>query len=193
MGSVSLKYKSKSGNLTAPGDVDPGAMIPITTTTLTTTTATITFSDIPQNYEHLQIRGFGRSNRAAVNDIIRVRYNGDTGSNYAVHVLNGDGSLAESFANTTQTYQQVYIIGGNNATSGVFGAFITDILDYSNTNKNKTLRQLGGTDNNGNGVVGLSSGLWMSTAAINSITITAIGSFLQYSSFALYGIKRAGA
>jgi hypothetical protein len=193
MGIISLQEKTKLGELLSFNNIDLGAMIPITTTTLTTTTATITFSDIPQNYEHLQIRGFGRSNRAAVNDIIRVRYNGDTGSNYAVHVLNGDGSLAESFANTTQTYQQVYIIGGNNATSGVFGAFITDILDYSNTNKNKTLRQLGGTDNNGNGVVGLSSGLWMSTAAINSITITAIGSFLQYTSFALYGIKRAGA
>ena len=68
-----------------------------------------------------------------------------------------------------------------------------DILDYSNTNKNKTLRQLAGTDNNGNGVVGLSSGLWQSTAAVASIDITAIGSFSQYTSFALYGIKRAGA
>ena len=49
MGAISLKYKSKSGNLTAPGDVDPGAMIPIATTALTTTAANITFSNIPKN------------------------------------------------------------------------------------------------------------------------------------------------
>lgn len=151
--------------------------------------STISFTSIPSTYQHLQIRGFGRTNRASTNDVLRIRYNSDTGSNYSVHVLNGDGSLAESFANTSQTYQQVYIIAGNNATSGVFGAFVTDILDYKNTNKYKTLRQLGGTDNNGNGVIGFSSGLWMNTAAISSIDITAIGSFSQYSSFALYGIK----
>jgi hypothetical protein len=193
MGSISLKTKSKSNNLTAPGDVDLGAMIPIMTTTLATTTATITFSAIPQNYEHLQIRAIGRTNRANTTDVARITYNGNTGSVYSVHVLNGDGSATESFANTSQTYQQLYILGGANAGSNIFGTFISDILDYSNTNKNKTIRQLAGIDNNGSGVVALSSGLFQSTSAITSITINAIGSFVQYSSFALYGIKRAGA
>ena len=48
MASISLKNKSKSGNLTAPGDVDPGAMIPIATSTVSSATATVTFSSIPQ-------------------------------------------------------------------------------------------------------------------------------------------------
>ena len=56
MASISLKNKSKSGNLTAPGDVDPGAMIPLMTTTVGTAVSAVTFSDIPQAYEHLQIR-----------------------------------------------------------------------------------------------------------------------------------------
>lgn len=194
MGAISLKYKSKSGNLTAPGDVDPGAMIPLQTITVgSTSVVTISFTDIPQNYEHLQIRGTGRTTRANNTDVLRVRYNSDTASNYSVHVLNGDGSVPESFASTSQIYQQIYTVAGNNATSSVFGNFIMDILDYSNSNKNKTLRQLAGVDNNGSGVVALSSGLWRNTAAVTSIDITAIGSFSQYSSFALYGIKRAGA
>ena len=51
MASISLKYKSKSGNLTAPGDVDLGAMIPLMTAT-PSGTGTVTFSNIPQSYEH---------------------------------------------------------------------------------------------------------------------------------------------
>jgi hypothetical protein len=63
-------------------------------------------------------------------------------------------------------------------------------LDYANTNKYKTLRTLNGSDANGSGVVQLRSGLWMSSSAINAITLsTSAGNFNQYSSFALYGIK----
>jgi hypothetical protein len=64
-----------------------------------------------------------------------------------------------------------------------------DILDYANTNKFKTTRTLEGYDANGSGNVSLTSGLWQSTSAINSITITAVGTFNQYSQFALYGVK----
>jgi hypothetical protein len=65
-------------------------------------------------------------------------------------------------------------------------------LDYTNTNKNKVYRTLGGFDANGSGEQGLFSGLWMSTSAITSIDlITNSGSWTSSSSFALYGIKGA--
>lgn len=65
-----------------------------------------------------------------------------------------------------------------------------DVLDYKNTNKYKTSRFLSGYDANGSGVIMLNSELWMSTAAITSITIDNTGSnFAQYSSFALYGVR----
>jgi hypothetical protein len=65
-------------------------------------------------------------------------------------------------------------------------------LDYTNTNKNKTARSLWGYDANGSGYVGLYSGLWRNTSAINRIDyVPASGTFPQYSSFALYGIKGA--
>ena len=59
--------------------------------------------------------------------------------------------------------------------------------NYSNTSKNKTLRSLGGFDANGSGVVWLTSNLWMSTAAINSIVITA--TIPQNARFTLYGVR----
>jgi hypothetical protein len=194
MASISLKYKSKQGNLTAPGDVDPGAMIPLATTTLTTTTANITFSNIPQEYEHLQIRVLARG--SSTNSFaIMVRLNSDTGSNYASHRLDSNGSSASANAdsNVTAMYPNV-MMPMSSAGANTFGTGIFDILDYSNTNKNKTLRVLFGFDNNGSGQVGLGSGLWRSTSAVTSVAlIPQFDSFVQYTQAALYGIKRAGA
>jgi hypothetical protein len=190
MASISLKYKSKSGNLTAPGDVDLGAMIPIATTTLGSSQSTITFSSIPQNYEHLQIRGITAGSGVQST----LRFNSDSGNNYAAHSLLGDGSTVSAGGATSQT--GINTIGYLNNVSNVFVPFIIDILDYSNTNKNKTVRYTFGWEKNASGsYIYYASGLWMNTSAINTITISAdsSGSIAQYSSYALYGIKRAGA
>ncbi len=192
----SLKNKSKLSTLTAPFDIDLGGMIPLSTFTATSNTATVTFSDIPQNYEHLQVRITARDSRTTANgDEVRFTFNSDTSSNYALHELSGNGSSASSNAGTNQAYIGINRIAADGATSSIFGTIIMDILDYSNTNKFKTVRALGGADWNGSGEIYFSSGLWRSTSAISSITM--IGgnnnNFKQYSSFALYGIKRAGA
>lgn len=189
MASISLKYKSKSGNLTAPGDVDPGAMIPIATTTLSTSQSTITFSSIPQNYEHLQIRGILKNSGGGT--YIKMQLNGDTGSNYSGHELSGNGTAAEALGYSNRTDIPI-TPNGNTATN--FAGFILDVLDYANTNKYKTTRLLMGYDDNGSGRVMLDSGSWRSTSGITSISIaTTSGTFQQYSQLALYGIKRAGA
>lgn len=196
MGAISLKYKSKSGNLTAPGDVDPGAMIPIATTTLATATATITFSSIPREYEHLQIRLIGRSSRSSGVSQFKLNFNGDTGTNYSDHYMLGTGgTIFAGHDGVSQTFIWGSPIAASTATANTFGVGIVDILDYSNTNKYKTTRNLGGFDENGNGYISFTSGLWINTAAVTSITIgDGYGlNLLAYTSAALYGIKRAGA
>lgn len=194
---ITLKNKNYQSTLTAPFDIDLGGMIPLSTTTLSSTASTVTFSDIPQHYEHLHIRGIARTDRSLQNDILRWKFNSDTAANYSVHTFNGMGSTVESGGSTSQGYIQSYIIGANTATSNVFGMFVADILDYRNINKYKTLRQFAGirdTGSNSNGaVISLSSGLWMSTSAITRIDLTSIGNYMSGSSFELYGIKRAGA
>jgi hypothetical protein len=199
MGSISLKTKSKSNNLTAPGDVDLGAMIPIATSTVSSATATVTFSSIPQNYEHLQIRFLAQSNRASANsgDFFLVKFNSDSGANYNYgHQLLGNGSTASSYANGNNgTSFYIERITNYESMANAFTAGITDILDYTNTNKYKTVRSLLGYDtNSAYGQVNFASGLWMSTNAISNISISlAYGPITQYSTFALYGIKKAGA
>ena len=89
--------------------------------------------------------------------------------------------MAAAGSSTTFTYL------GNINTSAP-NAGVVDILDCSNTSKYKTMRALCGTDTNGGGEVGLFSGVWQSTSAISSITIS-FSNIAQYSTFALYGIK----
>ena len=160
--------------------------------------SSINFTSIPSTYKHLQIRAFSQSNRATYGiSEIRVQVNTDTAGNYMIHQLTGDGSSVTAGAigpSTTYMMDTNGTIG--TSTGGTFGATILDFLDYSNTNKNKTLRVISGVDINGTiagygGRVGLFSGLWMNTSAINSIQLFAgVGTnFTQYSSFALYGVK----
>jgi len=154
--------------------------------------ATVTFSSIPATYKHLQIRYIARSSvSGTVNASTGIRFNSDTGNNFASHFLSGNGSTIATGAFTSQSFMFGYIMPGNTATSNSFGVGIIDILDYTNTNKNKTIRSLNGHDNNGTGDVRFSSGVWLNTNAVDTILIDNRDgyNFLQYSQFALYGIK----
>lgn len=178
-----IASSTRQGQSTITGAMEPIAVATVPSGGL----ASITFGSIPQTYTHLQIRGL-TLNSANIDYLLR--YNGDTGNNYRGHVLYGDG--ANTFAANTfgGTYSGNDIAFNSSATYPV--AFVTDILDYANTNKNKVLRGVYGNDNNGSGQIAFISGMWLSTSAITSISITALtGTFSQYSSFALYGIKGA--
>jgi hypothetical protein len=143
--------------------------------------ASVTFAGIPNTYKHLQVRVLGKASTTSYGNL---RFNGDTTtSNYRFHSLYGTGATAAA----TTAANAAYFPADMNVQ---FGADILDVLDYSNTSKNKTTRALGGWDNNGSGNVALTSNLWMSTVAINQITITAgAGTFSEYSQFTLYGVK----
>ncbi len=145
-------------------------------------------------YTHLQIRGIARASIADSNDHnIVAAFNSDTThTNYRTHVLDGDGATATAgTAQVSGFYASAGLTLGNSSTASTFSTSVIDILDYQNTNKNTTVRTLNGFDRNGAGYVRLASSLWINTAAITSITISLRtgGNFVQYSSFALYGVK----
>jgi len=147
--------------------------------------ATITFSSIPSTYKHLQIRYSAISAGTFSADNV-VRFNSDSGANYTIHALYGTGATAASVGYASQTFMSA----GTTPDATYPCVAVIDILDYANTSKYKTMRSLSGVDRNGSGYIFLHSGLWMNTAAISTITITATGgNYSQYSSFALYGIK----
>jgi hypothetical protein len=168
------------------GGVAPTDFESIQTVTLGSAQSSISFSSIPSTYTHLQIRLLAATSIA--DRYFKMQYNSDTGSNYNYHYLTGSGTAASAGAVTSSAWVTAGF--GPNSIS-FFGASVVDILDYKDTNKFKTNRNLEGADMNGaGGYVGISSGCWRSTAAISSITLTpSSGNFNQYSSFALYGIK----
>ena len=181
-----------SGHLFAPS----GAYDSIATVTVGSGgAADITFSSIPATYTHLQIRILAKTALTLSNqDGINVQYNGATGSSYNYHYVGGNGSVTYSGGNASATtFMQSISIAGTLSNANVFGAGVIDILDYANTNKYKVQRALGGADNNGSGIVEMWSGLYTATTAISSIKLYSFNSsnFVQYSSFALYGIKGA--
>jgi len=153
--------------------------------TLSANTASVTFSSIPQTYTHLQIRTFAAATSASSS--IKVVLNADTtGANYYRHILYTNGSSNVATNGTSAYIGPVNLSGAAN----IFTGAITDIHDYTNTNKYKPARVLSGTDMNSSGVIEIDSFVWLNTAAITSIQLLSdVGSFVPYSSFALYGIK----
>ena len=153
--------------------------------------ASVSFTSIPSTYTHLQIRGIARTTASLSDgDYATIRLNSDSSSNYASHQLVGTGSAVNIVIAVPATEGYIQRFGTATQSSNVFGANVLDILDYKDTNKFKTLRFLGGMDGNGNGWLVFGSSLWRSTSAITSIVIAGgSGNFVQYSQFALYGIK----
>ena len=165
----------------------------IATAVGTGSSGTITFSSIPSTYTSLQIRFIGRVTNADTADNLFLRFNSDSGSNYAWHYLEGDGGTTTAGGATSQTRILSGRVAAANATSGIVGAGVIDIHNYASTTQNKTVRTLTGLDRNGSGNVRMDSGLWLSTSAVTSIQLTngSNTNFTTDSTFALYGIKGA--
>jgi hypothetical protein len=120
---------------------------------------------------------------------VQVTFNSDTTSgNYSFHRLVAEASSISAYGQSG--LDNIVLTAGATSNASIFASGILDILDYANTNKYKTTRSLSGVDANGSGFAQFMSGLWMNTAAVTSITILPNSdSFIQYSQFALYGIK----
>jgi hypothetical protein len=183
------------GTLAASGGVPTGDYELIETALVSTATPSVTFNNLgtySSTYKHLQIRmGFG-SNAGSAGTYTLLRFNGDSGSNYSRHVLEGTGSTVTSSNLINQT--GVFVSPSTGTQNALHSeSHVIDFLDSFSTTKNKTLRAFGGVTSLGHGII-LLSGLWRSTSSITSITLQAnsAGSSSTYgtgSRFSLYGIK----
>jgi hypothetical protein len=152
--------------------------------------SSVTFSNIPNGYENLQLRYISRGSISASFTNVNIRFNDDTGNNYRTHWLDGNGSSALGEDSGTTNLLYLGVGTGSTANAGVFGTGVFDFLDYSSPLNYKTCRSLAGEDNNGSGFVALISGFWMSNAPITKITVFPnSGTLNEYSEFSLYGVK----
>jgi hypothetical protein len=189
----SLQQAFPKGNTFWDGTTATSAFDNLGTVLLSASASSVTFSNIPATYTHLQIKSFARSTRTSTGgfDQAFVRFNGDSGTNYSSHYLeaNGTSATAGGSADISNIWGAVNMPWAG-YTANSFGVGVLDILDYANTNKNKTAKTLAGFDANGSGFLTLWSGSWRNNSAITSITLVAQNHlFAEYSSFSLYGIK----
>ena len=159
----------------------------------------LSFTSIPSTYKSLQIRGIARdtyttSLTGTFGAILN--FNSDTtAANYTTHTLQGNGTAAAASGSTSNGAISTYFgqTSSGSSNTSIYGANIIDIIDYSSTTKNKTVRSFSGADGNVASTawgVSLSSGLWLSTSAITTISITKWNlAFAAGTTFALYGIK----
>jgi hypothetical protein len=153
-------------------------------------TGTLTLTSIPSDYKHLQVRYFARN--TANSGTLRMRINGVTATSYSKHELIGSASTASSTASTSQNNIEFLTgVSGTGSPGSSFRAGVIDILDYTSTSKNTTVRALyGGADTTQVSKIALLSGLFNNTAAVTSLTfLLATGNFDNGAIFALYGIK----
>jgi hypothetical protein len=161
--------------------------IPLATITLGSAAASVSFGSIPSSYRDLVISAQGRA--ATATSFFRVRFNGDTGTNYNFLNMMNDGETPFSSNTTGQNGLDIDFFG--NALTTADNIYQIQIMDYSATDKHKTVL----TRNNFFGAtsadrrVAALSARWASTSAISSISIFLnSGNIAAGARFDLYGI-----
>jgi hypothetical protein len=110
-----------------------------------------------------------------------LRFNADSGSNYSYVRALGNGSTASSSSTTTTAM----LVGVHDAS--VIGQSQTQIMDYSATDKHKTVVARFDLSNSHSNML---AGRWANTAAITSVQVLSTSglSFTSGSRLDLYGI-----
>lgn len=165
---------------------NPGAYEQIGTILVSSPTQFLYFTNIPQDYKHLQLRMTLRTDSNSVD--CYIAFNGEsTSTNHSYHYLMGNGSSVSSGAGVS-TWMVIGIPEISTSTSGAFSGTIVDILDYSNPNKFTTSRSLsGGTSIN---QIRMFSAAWRNTAPVTEIRLNSGGgNMVAGARFSLYGVK----
>ena len=183
------------GVLAAQAEAVAGSYDLLETEILTGTAATVTFSSLSStygsDYQHLQLRFTARDNFAALTNTMIIDINSAGSGNFSNHQLLGNGSSVASYANTSSVLR-VSEIPENSQSANIFGAGVIDILDAFDTSKYTTVRSLAGHAGS-SPRIGLYSGAYLSTNAVDSITFdaTSTSTFNVGSRFSIYGLKVA--
>jgi hypothetical protein len=150
----------------------------LATVTLQEASSTVTFSGIPDTYRDLVlVSKAGGSGQWVLN------LNGDSStSNYLYVAMRGRSAGAGGYSFTTDGA----FYDGMTLQSTLDYINICEIIDYSQTNKHKTLLFRGNSASAS--VVTATAARYASNNAITSLTVSAVGgSFLANSTFALFG------
>lgn len=169
----------------------------ISNTTLGADAASIDVTSIVASYAHLIVVGYLRSSVAAVGAQAFMRFNGDSGAaqyTWRDGAASGSGSTGDSAVKTgsdTTTPSSQNIVPGASATAGSYCTLFWLISHYAGTANQKSVTYLGGVGADGTGVYHscFGGGRWLSTSAINRITVSASsGNLVTGSRLSIYAM-----
>lgn len=161
--------------------------VQIATTTLASPASSVSFFGIPtQDLNGNDLRDLvlvTNTKLSASGGDFAIRLNGDS-ANYSQVIMRGNGSTAASFPVST-TYLRMSV---NDPASGEYHLGVTEILDFSATDKHKPI--LSRSDNAADSTGAIAS-RYASTSAISSISVfmQTGTSFDAGSTFSLFGIS----
>lgn len=153
--------------------------------------ATISFSAIAGTFTDLMLLVSARTNtiRSLGGAGATVAFNGVT-TNQTRRMLYADGASAASY---TDSSILIYV-DPSDATASTFNNGTIYIPNYAGATAKSLSIDATNENNAATADSEILAGLWNSTSAITSITLTAaVGLFAQYSSATLYGISKSGA
>jgi len=147
--------------------------------------SSIDFSSVPSTYTDLVIKVSARDTTA--NGEFYLRFNSST-TNYSDRWLYGTGTAASSTTNTKLDF----FLASSGYTANTFGNTEIYVPNYTSSNYKSVSGDSVQENNATASYTLLEAGLWSDTAAITSVNlIPAGGTFAQYSTATLYGIKNS--
>ena len=162
---------------------------PIATQTLASAASSITFSSIAASWTDLRLVLVASQTTAG--QYLKMTYNGDTATNYSRTTLVGSGTAASSTNTPNTAYLPLGDIEVVGSSTTIPFMSTMDIFSYAGSTYKTELATIS-ADQNGSGAVLRQVGLWRSTSAITSITITSSSGNMSIGTTAtLYGIKAA--
>jgi hypothetical protein len=151
----------------------------IASTTLAAASSEVVFGSLPQTYRDLVL--ILNTKLTTSSGTIRIRLNGDSGTNYSDVVMNGNGSTTASNSRTGQTGAFAGSVGTADTNT------VIQIMDYSATDKHKTLLT---RENEPANLVAARAARYASTSAVTSVLVgnDAGQTFASGCTFNLYGV-----
>lgn len=152
--------------------------------------ASFSFTSLASSYDGLMILLQVRGGSAAASTTVNIRFNNDTGNNYAYQRLTSASTTVTGAASNGTSAIILGSVPAASATAGWAGAYCMYIPGYARTTLMKNVEITGGGHDGADYQNVLEHAQWLSTAAINRIDIfPGAGNWAAGSECAIFGTK----
>jgi hypothetical protein len=152
--------------------------------------SSVTFNSIPQGFTDLKVVLSVRSTAGDYYTNVMMSFNGGTTASFSDSIIFGQNSVAIAARNSYGAGATILTgyAPGSTSTANMFSNNEISILKYSSGDYKQCIFNSASENNSStNYLMSISAGLWKNNDPITSITFTCAGSFVENSTFTLYG------